>query len=202
MSYFENNKWAIVLIGLGIFGVGMVVGSFVKPDTVKVEERIKVVEVVKEVVVEHETVRVEIVRVKDTQVVERWHREKTETKSPDGTVITKEIEDKNIDTLVKEKENSTELKVVEVIKEVVVTKEIEKEKIVTPVLAQWHLGVLVGVAPRFDVPSETPLLLGLEAERRLAGPVWLGAWVSGGSPLVGGFKLTNASVGLKVAIEF
>lgn len=182
--------------------VGIGAGWFAKPDVVKVEEKLKVVEVVKEVVVQHETVRVEVVRVKDTQVVERWHREKTETKTPDGTVVTKEVEDKNIDSIIKEKENSTEVKIVEVIKEVVVEKEVIKEKVVTPMLAQWHLGVLVGTAPRFDSPTDTPLLIGVEAERRILGPVWLGAWGMAGSPVVGGFKVVNASLGLKVGFEF
>jgi len=191
---------AIPVVVALLVGIGF--GWWAKPDVVKIEEKLKVVEVEKQIVVQHETVRVEVVRIKDTTVVERWHREKTETKSPDGTVVLKEVEDKNIDSIVKEKENNTEVKVVEVIKEVVVEKVVVQERVVTPMLAQWHLGVLIGTAPRFDSPTDTPLLLGVEAERRIVGPVFLGAWVMAGSPVVGAFKVTNAAVGLKVGVEF
>lgn len=177
---------------------GVAIGWFMKPT--QVEEKIKTVEVEKQVVVVQEKVRVEVVHVKDTQVVERWHREKTEETKPDGTKIAREVEDRNIDTLVKEKENSTQVQVVTVEKQVVVEKETLVEK--RPILPNWHVGILAGVAPRFDVPVETPLLLGLEVERRIAGPFFAGVWVMGGSPVVTGFKLTNASVGLKIGADF
>ena len=183
---------------LGVLLVGVVIGWFIKP--AKIEEKIKTVEVVKEVVVTQEKVRVEVVHVKDTQVVERWHREKTEETKPDGTKIAKEVEDKNIDSIVKEKENSTQVQIVTVEKQIVV----EKEKIVErkPILPDWHMGVLIGVAPQFNVPTDTSLLVGLEAERRIIGPLFAGAWVMGGSPVIGGFKLTNASAGLKLGMDF
>jgi len=185
-------------IMLGVLLVGIVIGWFVKPT--QIEEKIRTVEVEKQVVVVHEQVRVEVVHVKDTQVVERWHREKTEETKPDGTKIAKEVEDRNIDSIVKEKENSTQVQVVTVEKQVVV----EKEKIVErkPILPNWHVGALVGVAPRFDSPTETPVLVGLEVERRVIGPFFAGAWVMGGSPVIGGFKVTNASFGLKLGMDF
>ena len=186
---------AVLVIGAGI-------GWALKPYQVRVEEKTKVVEVEKQVVVTHETVRVEVVRVKDTQVVDRWHREKTEETRPDGTVVTKEVEDRNIDTVVHDKENTNEVKVVEVVKEVVVEKEVLVYKLSEPVLAQWHLGVLVGTAPRFDSIGETPILLGVEADHRFVGPVFLGAWVMAGSPVTGGFKVANAALGLKLGLEF
>lgn len=165
---------------IAVLVVGIAIGWGVKPSQVETREVLKVVEVEKQVVVEHETVRVEIVKVKDTQVVERWHREKTEERKPDGTVTTKEVEDKNIDSIVKERENSTEVKVVEVVKEVVVEKEVFKEKIVTPVLAQWHVGVLGGVQPQFS-PSigVASWAVGGEVERRIVGPLFLGVWGMG-----------------------
>jgi hypothetical protein len=87
--------------------VGVGIGWGIKPDQVRVEEKVRVETVEKQVVVTHETVRVEVVKVKDSQVVERFHREKTETKSPDGTIVKKETEDRNVDTIVKEKENTS-----------------------------------------------------------------------------------------------
>lgn len=172
------------------------------PEKLKVEEKVKVVEVEKQVVVAKEVVRVEVVRVKDTQIVDRWRREKTETQTPDGTLTKREVEERNIDTVVKEKETKAEVKVVEVVKEVVVDREKVVEKRIEPVLPNWHAGALVGAAPRFDQPLATPVMVGLEVERRVAGPVWLGGWAIGGSPVVGGFALTNVAVGLKVGMEF
>ena len=186
---------------LAILVVGVGIGWYVKPDQVRVEEKTKIVEVVKEVVVTQEKVRVEVVHVKDTTVVERWHREKTEEKKPDGTVITKEVEDRNIDTLVKEKENSETVKVVEVVKEVVVNLDVVVEKVIEPVLHQWAVGLLVGVAPRFDNPASTPIMLGVSAERRILGPFLLGLQLQAGSPVTG-FQVTNAALFVSGKMEF
>lgn len=194
---------AICVLVLGVvIGMGLAVGLKIGPENVKVEEKLKVVEVEKQVVVVKEVVKVEVVRVKDTQIVDRWRREKTETQMPDGTLTKREVEERNIDTVVKEKETKAEVKVVEVVKEVVVEREKVVEKRTEPVLPNWHAGALVGAAPRFDQPLATPVMVGLEVERRVAGPVWLGGWAIGGSPVVGGFALTNVAVGLKVGMEF
>jgi hypothetical protein len=188
------KKLAIIdtIISIVLVGVGVYIGWSLKPDVVKVEEKVKVVEVTKEVVVEKEVVRVEVVKVKDSQVVERWHREKTETKSPDGSVVTREVEDKNIDSIVKEKENSTEVKLVEVTKEVVVEKEVVKEKTVTPMLAQWKVGLMGGIAPQLPAVSWA---VGAEVDRRIVGPIWAGAW---------GLGTTSGQgmAGVKVGVEF
>lgn len=191
----------VAVLAVGIVG-GVAIGWGVKPDVVRIEEKLKTVEVEKQVVVEHETVRVEVVRVKDTQVVERWHREKTEETKPDGTVTKKETEDKNIDSVVHDKTQETQVKIVEVEKQVIVEREKIVERITEPVLAKWHLGVLAGVAPRFDSPAATPVIIGVEAERRVVGPFFVGGFALGGSPVVGVFTLTNVTVGLKLGAEF
>jgi len=199
-----ETKNVVITVGIAA-AVGILIGTGLgwklKPDVVKTETQIKVVEVEKQVVVEHESVRVEIVKVKDVQVVDRWHREYEQTKSPDGTVITKETEDRNIDSIVKEKENNTEVKIVEVIKEIVVEKEVNKIVTVTPVLAQWHMGLMAGVAPRLDNVALTPVMVGIEVERRILGPVWVGAWGMAGSPVTG-FNVVNGTAGLKLGVEF
>lgn len=177
--------YAVVLL-VGVLG-GAALGWGLKPDVVKIEEKIKVVEVVKEVVVVQEKVRVEVVKVKDTQVVERWRREKTQ--SPDGTI--KEIEERNIDSIIKEKENTVEVRVVEVTKEVVVEKLVDRVIKIDPVLANWHIGVMGGV----QVPTIIPVV-GVEAERRIAGPFWLGVWGTANT------QFNAGQAGLKVAIEF
>lgn len=180
--------------------VGLAGGWFLKPDVVRVEEKIKVQEVVKEVVVVQEKVRVEVVKVKDTQVVERWHREKTSEAKPDGTVVTREVEDRNIDSIVKEKENSTQVKIVEVVKEVVVEKRVDVLVKTEPVLKDWRAGVLVGVAPKFETLFDSPMV-GLEVERRIAGPLFVGLWGMAGSP-TSKLEVQNAAVGLKLGLEF
>lgn len=201
---FKNlfRQWAPkVLPYAAVLVVGAGIGWALKPDVVRVEEKVKTVEVEKQVVVEKEVVRVEVVKVKDTQVVERWHREKTDETKPDGTRTVKEIEDRNIDSVVKERENSTTVQVVEVEKQVVVTRDVVVEKVIEPVLKNWRAGLLVGVAPRFDTPAETAIMVGVEAQRRIAGPFSASLWVLGGSPVTG-FKLTGVSAGLGLNVEF
>ena len=191
-----------LLVILLIFCGGILLGWQIKPTEVKVEEKIKVVEVGKQVVVIEEKVRVEVVKVKDVQIVERYRREKTEEKKPDGTIITRETEDRNIDSVLKEKETAVEVKVVEVEKQVIVEKEKEVYKKIDPVLAQWHVGVLAGASiGTTNFPTNTNVLLGAEVERRIAGPFWAGVFVSGESP-VSNFNVQDVNVGLKLAIEF
>lgn len=184
-----------VLPYIAVLLIGCAIGWGLKPTQVETKETVKVVEVEKQVVVQHESVRVEVVKVKDTQVVERWHREKTEVKSPDGTVTIKDVEDRNIDSVVKEQQNNTEVKVVTVEKQVVVEKEVEKIKTVTPVLAQWHVGVLAGIKPQFLPTLGVSYAIGGEVERRIAGPVFLGVWGMGTTDGTG-------MGGLKAGIEF
>ena len=140
-------------------------------------------------------------KVKDTQVVERWHREKTEETKPDGTKIAKEVEDKNIDTIIHDKENNTEVKVVEVVKQVVVEKEKIVEKIITPTLTNWRVGALVGVQPSIIPLGIQPMSFGVEVDRRLAGPFFIGGWamadVDVATPNFKGLK-----AGLKISLEF
>lgn len=90
-------------------------------------------------------------------------------------------------------------KIVEVEKQIVVEKEVLIEK--KPVLPDWHMGLLVGASLRTPV-SDTPLMVGIEVERRLLGPFFLGAWGMAGSPVVGGFNVTNVTFGIKLGAEF
>jgi hypothetical protein len=176
--------------------VGVAVGWEVKPDRVEIQERVRVEQVEKQVVVIQEQVRVEVVKVKDTQVVERWHREKTEERRPDGTVISKEVEDRNIDTVIHDRENKTEVRVVEVEKQVVVVQKETVEKVVRPVLADWKVGVLAGIQPQFRPElSLSNYVLGAEVDRRIAGPFWVGVWGTSSNS----FQVT---AGLKASVEF
>lgn len=179
-----------VLPFLAIAGVGVLVGWYVKPTAVKVEEKEKVVEkqvtteAIKELMKSFESLRVEMQRVRETQITEKYHREELEAWLADGSHTKKVTVDKNIDSHTKETETKVEVKVVEVekkvetVKTVYVDKIIEKEKKVTPVLAQWHVGLLAGIKPTFIPLEAGALQLGGEVERRIAGPFFLGLQVS------------------------
>lgn len=154
---------AVLSVVLFIGGAGL--GWALKPEVVRVEEKLKTVEVEKQVVVVQEKVRVEVVRIKDSQVAERYRKETVH--SPDGTV--RQTEERNIDTVVKEKENTVEVKVVEVEKQVVVEKQVEKLVKVEPVLPNWQVSLIGGI----ELPTPMPVV-GLSVDRRIAGPFWAG----------------------------
>lgn len=191
----------LLLVGIGI-------GWGVKPDVVKIEEREKIVEkqvtteAQKELMTAFENLRVELQKVRETQVTEKYHREELETRLADGTYTKKVTVDKNIDSHTKETETKVEVKVVEVEKVVekervvLVDKEVVKEKIVTPQLAQWHVGVIGGLTPQFlPTVGVQNWVIGGEVERRIVGPVFLGIWGAG--------TTTGQGMGgLKVGFEF
>jgi len=199
-----KKYWPFLVVLL----VGIGVGWGVKPAVVKIEERERIVE--KQVTTEaqkalmtaFENLRIEMEKVRETQVVEKYHREVLETKLADGTYTKKTTVDKNIDSHTKETETKVEVRVVEVEKKIetirteYVDKIVEKEKIVTPMLAQWHVGVIGGLTPQFS-PSigVQNWVVGGEVERRIVGPVFLGIWGAG--------TTTGQGMGgLKVGFEF
>lgn len=187
INELSSKALPFIVVSVVSILVGAGISWKLKPDVVRVEEKIKTVEVEKQVVVVQEKVRVEVVKVKDSQVVERWRREKTQ--SPDGTI--RETEEKNIDSIVKEKENSVEVKVVEVEKQVVVEKMVDRVIKIDPVLANWHVGILGGSQLLVPVP-----VFGVEVERRIAGPFWGGLWGTANT------QFSSGAVGAKLSIEF
>ena len=197
---WENIK-PVLLKGIpyvAVLVIGVGVGWTLKPAAVRVEEKVKIVEVEKQVVVEVERVRVEVVKVKDTTVVERWHREKTEERKPDGTVTTKEIEDRNIDERVVERENKVEVKVVEVTKEVVVYKDKVVEKKQDVSLPNWHLGISGALGPDLD-PIALHGEFSATVERRVLGPFFMGATIGVGTD----FKaVKGVHGGISLGLEF
>lgn len=187
-SSFLRRHWKPVVLVAAFLVTN--IGSFAlarygMPEKVVVQERLEVVEVVQEVVVEHE----KRVYVKDTK--ERIHREETKTEHPDGTTVTQKTEDINIDSHIRD------IEVKEVTKEVVVEKEVTKEVFVdrTQPLPDWRVGALVGpnipALGTGDFDPLTDLTYGLEVQRRVWGPVSASAW-----------GLTSGQVGLGVNVEF
>lgn len=177
--------------------VGIAIGWGVKPGVVKVEEKEKIVEkkVVDEKLVQAEVDRrvKEIESHMETKVVTVW------VEKPDGSKTKTETKETKTDTKEKETEVKTVEKIVTVEKVVTVDKIVEKK--IEPVLPQWMVGIGVGVAPRFDNPASTPIMLAVDARRRILGPFFLGLQVQAGSPVTG-FNVTNAAVLVTGAMEF
>jgi len=178
---------------LALLVVGIAIGWYLKPAQTQIQEKLKVVEVEKQVVVTHDVVKIQVVRVKDSQLLEKIHRETVTEKRPDGTVVTRSTEDKNIDSVVHDKENNTQVQVVTVEKQVIVKEQVDK--VIKPVLPNWSVGVMAGLqpstSPTFDLLHA---VYGLEVRRRIVGPLWVGAWGHSGSQI--------GTYGLSLNLEF
>jgi len=196
-------QWAPTLIAVGILVV-----AFNRQGPERVVERYKEVEVTKtdtridELLKQVETLNKQLTEVRTTQTKESYRKwELAETK-PDGTSRVEKTEERNIDSHTKEEKVLTEVKVVEVEKQVVaiqtvtVEKITETEKIVESSPRNWRVSPMVGVG--FDVkpgPTFNGVVYGAAAEGRIFKNVWVGVWGVGNSQ-VGGI------VGAQVSIEF
>lgn len=101
---------------------------------------------------------------------------------PDGTKVEREAERE--DARVTERSASTSGSAKHV--------EQRRDVAVTAYRPQWRVSVLAGGTLRDPLlPIAGPLVPGLGAERRIAGPVWLGAWA-----------LSAGAAGLSLSVEF
>lgn len=189
---FVKKNWLAILIAVVMFAGGVALTKgFMKPEVI---EKIKTETVVKEVTVEKKV----YVKQKDstTDVSKDIHKETTTTKYPDGTEVKHEVVDSDInkhkvETQIVYKDRIVE-KQVEVEKKVEVIKEVKVQR-------DWRVGVDIGTnIPNFSMSkpfiglgNEGNFTVGVKAERRVVGPVWVGA--SG---------YLNGSVMLGVAVEF
>ena len=126
------------------------------------------------------------------------HKETTTTKAKDGTVVTRVVEDDHTDTSTKKDEDKIQIKYVDRVIEKEVIKTVEKEKIVTTAKPQWRAGAMVGIdfvtvlgGHAQPLPQLGPVVIGIEAERRIAGPFSLGVWGT-----------TSAQAGILANIEW
>lgn len=172
-------------IGLGIVLVALAfaAGRFSKPE--RVVERTVEIESTRERASEvaHESVAA------SEQVA--THKEAETTFHPDGRVVVREVVDSAaVREVVRE---------VEVVRTVEVERVViqERERLVESSRPAWRVALDLGVADaphRVDVPGiprYLPAIATLTAERRIAGPVWVGAWAS-----------STPGAGLRVAVEF
>jgi hypothetical protein len=127
------------------------------------------------------------------------HRKRTTT--PDGHTTDEQdltLQDKGrvtATTATQATATATQERIVyrDVVKEVERVREVQVK--VSPALAQWRAGLLVGVnLPGLGSPLAPvggPLAYGLGVERRLLGPVWFGAWA-----------LSSLQCGIALSVEF
>lgn len=181
----------VVLAAVAIFVGGYASGRYVAPEKVVVTEKLVKVEVEKVVVQERTKTEVKVVRVQDER--RRLHKEETERKWANGTQERKVVTDENVDKTVREQEIKYVDRQVVVEKEKRVEVAVEKEKLVERKRPDWRAGALVGYS--LPVPElglgVSNLALGLEVERRIAGPISVGAW-----------GLTSGQAGLMLNVEF
>lgn len=182
---------------LAVLAIGLGLGWKLKPDVVQVKETTVTVEkkVVDETLVQQEVDQ----RVKEIEATKATHVVTVVVTKKDGTKVEKTTTDVKTDTKSTDTQVKTVEKVVTVEKIVTVDKVVEKT--ITPVLKDWRVGILIGFAPRFDNFASSPIMVGLEVDRRIFGPVSIDLWLMGGSPVTG-FQLTNVAGGLGVRIEF
>lgn len=185
----ENRKRILVGAALIITHVGFYsLGRVMTPEKIKLEEKVKVVEVEKQVVVVEERVKIEKIYLKDEK--QRIRKEEYTVAHPNGLVETKKTEDINIDSVVREQD----VKFVdrEVKTEVVKYVDREVEKVVTKErpLPDWRLTPMVGVNVKNGLKA-SEFVYGGEVQRRIAGPVSVGAW-----------GLSSGTFGISASLEF
>lgn len=144
--------------------VGLYAGRSQTPDTVETSH-----EQVAVTIQQHSKTRY----VREEQATRIVYRERV-TK-PDGTITERESE--RTDTHVKEN-GGTDSSETQTAK-----RETETYKQVTASEPQWRIGALIGAQLQSPLlPIAGPLVVGVNVERRIAGPFWLGVWgISGGA---------------------
>lgn len=162
----------ILLAQLAVLATAFAFGRYTLPE--KIVEKLVTQEVVKEVI------KTEI-QVVEKKVYVKAQQSDVQTKivyveKPDGTkeTTTVIVDKTKTDEASSQATVSTEVKVVEKEKLVYV----EKLKLVENAKAQWHLGLRLGAGALIDPTAvSSPLMsFGLQAERRIVGPVWMGVW--------------------------
>jgi hypothetical protein len=163
----------------------LLIGSFLAgryTTTPKVETKIVEKEVIKTVEVEKQvdTTKYWDNTNKDEATKENVHTNTVKETKPDGTVTEHTITDTNLDHVVKEVEVKYVDRVVTVEKEVQVDKIVTVEKTVKPILPDWEASIKVGASINnlFNPTLGSPLVIGLEVDRRVLGPFKVGVWGS------------------------
>lgn len=188
-----KTKTKVILISITallLVLIGFFLGRQNAPE--KIVEKEKVVEkiVYKE--------KVEEKRETDTKVNEDKdiHEEKTIEIKPDGTKIIKVVTDTKTktDTVIKEKEYIDRIVEKEVEKLVVKEKIIENKN-------DWIVSAKLGtnfnqLSPSLIAPYFSPIMVGVDVNRRIIGDVYVGAWGLTDT------NLKNIQAGIQLTIQF
>jgi hypothetical protein len=180
----KQHVVGLAAAGLLLFLLGLGLGWNRAPVKTEVVTQVKEVEVIKEVEVVKEVIKVEQVRVAEKAKKVR-RTEKTVTKA-DGTTEVTKTEDISSDTHVSENTQSEGKKDTTKATDTSRTTD-TKTKTVTSSQANW---IVSGIIGRKDLLQPAPQF-GAQVQRRLAGPLWVGA-----------YGLTGGNVGLSMGVEF
>lgn len=170
----------LAIAGVVLLAIGFVLGRY-SASGPRIDERSKVVEETRQIATERVgEVGSEATAIARTVIVET---------RPDGTRIETQ----------RDEAIRVEVREVEVVRTVQVEVErvVERERVVAAAQPNWRVAVDLGLADaphRLDVPGVPrylPAVANLAAERRIAGPVWVGVWAS-----------STPAVGIRVAVEF
>ncbi len=193
----QNRRWLVIVGVVLALAASFGAGRYTTPTKIVEKEKIVTVTVEKVVTVDHVVEQKVYVEVEKAQT----HKETVEVKAPDGTITTKIVEDTKVDT----QKTDTDTKVADktVTDDVQKVNVVEKEKTTTNAKPDWHLRVDVGAGARFVGQLTPTLMLGVGAERRILGPVFMGLWVNTTLNLLAPQTPPyGINAGLSVAVEF
>lgn len=173
-----------IALTLVLTGGGYVVGRHFTPPNTVIQTEVKVKEVEKQVVVTQTKIQTEVKVVKVADRDNNIHRTYLIEEKPDGTKITRVIEDDkseiNVRLSATKGDTVTNNTHTDTVKETVRTEEkvtqSPKSKWRAGAMVGWHVPGLWGNHTSNIVPFEQDLVLGASIERRLIGPLSLGIW--------------------------
>jgi hypothetical protein len=164
-------------------------GRYGVPERVVVTERVRVEQVEHQVVVTQERVRVE--RVEVAQAARAVHREQTTTRQPNGAVQTRVVEDERAEAsrgTVERSQADTQARAESTRTE---KEDAQASRTVEAARPAWRVHALVGVRLSDVLGGKLAPAYGAALERRVLGPLSVGAW-----------GLSTGTVGVSVSLEF
>lgn len=180
----ERQVIGLFLFGLVLTGVAFTAGRYSAPDRVEYRDR----EVVRTVVQEDTQARERVAELTAQLETMSRHtrREVTTEKRPDGTEVTHSVTDTRVDTVKETSARTDRVAEVETQKHAETERTRETQKLELRDRPDWRVGLLAGATVDLR-PS-----IGVHVERRILGPLSLGAWL-----------LPQAqAAGLSLSIEF
>jgi hypothetical protein len=169
MESNTRKKFSKVAPHLLSIAVGVVLGYFIFNNNKKVEYRESVKVEYQDRIEYRDKIVEKIVYQKDSSKQQKVRIVTKYIEKPDGTKETtkEEVIDTNEQETVAsqtDKTRDTEIK-----REVVIQKEVQIEKVETPVMNNWHISASAGLT------TEGQPLYGAQVDRRVLGPFYLGA---------------------------